>query len=102
MKSFLLRVGAIAVALTAAPLLPEDNLLEATGVVSGLAVHLGATDGEIESVLTNHGRILVHGLALDDLSVAAARKNLQAKGLYGLASVEKSTLDPLPYADNLA
>ncbi len=79
----------------------QEDPLQATGVSSGLAVHLGTTDGALEAALTNNGRILVHGVALDDASLTAARAHLQAKGLSGLASVERASLDPLPYADNL-
>lgn len=81
---------------------PGQDLLQEAGIPAGLAVHLGTTDGEVEASLTNGGRMLVHGLALDDAALAASRRNLQARGLAGLASVEKGILDPLPYADNLA
>jgi hypothetical protein len=79
-----------------------SEILREAGVDAGLAVHLGTTDGRLEIELTHGGRVLVHGLALDDQALAEARKRIQARGLYGLASVERArTLDPLPYADNL-
>ena len=92
---------AVSVALGAeAP--PADAILDATGIRAGLAVHLGVTDGVLEIGLTSGGRMLVHGLALDAASLAKARQAIQAKGLYGLASVEKAAgLHPLPYAENL-
>jgi outer membrane protein assembly factor BamB len=78
------------------------DVLRAAGVGSGLAVHLGSSDGRLEAGLTNGGRIVVHGLALDDRSVDAARHTLLEKGLYGVASVERWAGAPaLPYADNL-
>ncbi|MCX5671178.1 MAG: PQQ-binding-like beta-propeller repeat protein, partial [Planctomycetota bacterium] len=81
---------------------PADAILDATGIRAGLGVHVGATDGVLEIGLTSGGRMLVHGLALDDASLATARQAIQAKGLYGLASVEKAAgLHPLPYAENL-
>jgi outer membrane protein assembly factor BamB len=77
-------------------------ILDATGVRAGLAVHLGTTDGGIEIALAQSGRMLVHGLATDDACLAASRRAIQARGIYGLASVEKAaTLSTLPYAQNL-
>ncbi|MCX5672024.1 MAG: hypothetical protein NTU94_11965, partial [Planctomycetota bacterium] len=52
---------------------PADAILDATAIRAGLAVHLGATDGVLEIGLTSGGRMLVHGLALDDASLATAR-----------------------------
>lgn len=70
----------------------------------GLVVHLGATDGKLESEITSaDGKFLVHALAADDGKRDAARATLLSENLYGLASVstwhEKSRL---PYATNLA
>lgn len=93
-----IRAALLAVLLSAA----QEEVLRDVGIADGLAVHLGTTDGEIEASLASGGRRLVHGLALDDAALAASRRALQARGLYGLASVEKGLLDPLPYADNLA
>jgi len=97
----LLRAGLLAVLLSSG-LSSQEDLLREAGVTGGLAVHLGATDGDLEASLAKGGRMLVHGLALDDAALAASRGTLQARGVYGLASVEKGILDPLPYADNLA
>jgi len=73
-----------------------------SGVTSGLAVHLGTTDAGLEIELASSGRMLVHGLALQEEKVRTARQNIQAKSLYGLATVEKAlSFESLPYADNL-
>src|SRR4051812_3058969 len=84
---------------------PADQFretLRSAGVQAGLAVHVGTSDGMLECELVKGGRRLVHGLALDDTALAASRRAIQERGLYGLASVEKAArLDPLPYADNL-
>lgn len=101
MRQSLLRAGILALAFSAR-VSSQEPLLPATGVSSGLAVHLGTTDGELEATLAAGGKMLVHGLALEDGALAASRHTLQARGLYGLASVEKGGLDSLPYADNLA
>lgn len=92
-----------AIVLLAAVLVQEGmEEVRKTGLTSGLAVHLGTTDGALEIALATGGSRLVHGLALRDEDLHLARRSIQAKGLYGLASVERaSSLDPLPYADNL-
>ncbi|HUT36112.1 MAG TPA: PQQ-binding-like beta-propeller repeat protein [Planctomycetota bacterium] len=74
---------------------------EAAGVEAGLAVHVGATDGQLEIALARGGRRLVHGLARSDAARDAARAALQAKGLYGLATVETwHDTERLPFGDN--
>ena len=78
------------------------DAVKATGVEAGLAVHLGSTDGAVEVALTNGGRMLVHGLAVDADSVGRARRTIQAAGLYGLASIHQAaSFKRLPHADNL-
>ena len=72
----------------------------ATGVAAGLCVLVGG-DGEQAISLCNHGRMLVHVLALDDAACAAARRRINDAGLYGLASVATWRGGRLPYADNL-
>ncbi|MFP4058438.1 MAG: PQQ-binding-like beta-propeller repeat protein [Candidatus Brocadiia bacterium] len=82
--------------------LEASEVRRATGVEAGLAVHLGTTDGRLEAGLAEGGRMLVHGLAPDRASRDRARATLQARGLYGLASVETlASFAALPYADNL-
>jgi outer membrane protein assembly factor BamB len=79
-----------------------EALVREAGVESGLAVHVPATDGQLEVSLARGERRLVHGLALDAASAAAAQKAILEAGLYGVASVEHWTPRPrLPYADNL-
>jgi outer membrane protein assembly factor BamB len=71
-------------------------------IKAGLAVHLPATDGQIEIDLAGGGGMLVHGLAIDADSLKQSRKAIRRKGLYGLASVQHATsLSTLPYADGL-
>ena len=50
---------------------PQDGPPLDGGVRNGLAVHLGSSDGRMEAQLTNGGRALVHGIALDDTSRTA-------------------------------
>lgn len=82
--------------------LTAERVVAATGVTAGLCVHLGVTDGRLEAELAGSGRMLVHGLALDDRAVVVARKVLIAEGLYGVASVQRRHHHQrLPYAANL-
>ena len=46
-------------------------------------------------------RYLVHGLDRDPQKVVAARRNIQARGLYGAVSVDVWEGKTLPYTDNL-
>ncbi len=79
------------------------DALRMTKIDVGLAVHLGTTDGQVEMALADTGRMLVHGLALDDVALVRSRTAIQQRGLYPLASVTRvSSLRALPYADNMA
>ncbi len=74
----------------------------ATGVTAGLAVHIGSTDGQSERALAKPGTMLVHGLALDDVSRDKARRAIASEKLYGLASIQTwRNRTRLPYASNL-
>ncbi|MCX5684970.1 MAG: PQQ-binding-like beta-propeller repeat protein [Planctomycetota bacterium] len=78
------------------------DILKASGIGAGLVVHLVATDGRLEAELAASGKMLVHGLAMDDAASGKARSAIKDAGLYGLASVEKAdSFSELPYADNL-
>ncbi len=81
-----------------AAITPADA--EKLGVDAGLVVHVGSSDGTLESAMAASGRRLVHGLALDDAAVQKSRATILAAGRYGLASVAAwSDRSPLPYAD---
>jgi len=70
---------------------------------AGLAIHVGTTDGQLESELAKGQRVLVQGLALDRATRDAARRLLVQRGQYGKASVRwVESVRSLPYADNLA
>lgn len=68
---------------------------------NGLCVHIGCGDGSLTAELARSGSWLVHGLALDDAEADQARRTLRRAGLYGRASVDRTDIHPLPYADNL-
>jgi outer membrane protein assembly factor BamB len=69
---------------------------------AGFCVHLGVRDGALTTDLSQHGKYLVHGLAVDDAAVEAARKRIETANLAGIVSVQIATWNRLPYADQLA
>jgi outer membrane protein assembly factor BamB len=77
------------------------ELLNATGISGGLAVHLGCGDGKFLAALGARRGFLVHGLDADAANVARARSRLRGAGLCGRASVDRLAGDKLPYIDNL-
>ncbi len=104
----LLWLGICSVTLAAAETKPvssdvaiKNEAIKVTGIDAGIVVHLGSSDGALEAELASGGRMLVHGLALDNAAALRARATIASRGLYGLASIEQvTTLDRLPYADN--
>jgi hypothetical protein len=82
----------------------STEVLKTAGVDHGLCIIIGCGDENAPALaaeLAASGRMLVHGIALDDGSLARAASAISAAGVDGLATVEKSPLDPLPYRDNL-
>jgi outer membrane protein assembly factor BamB len=77
-------------------------LLESLDTQAAFCVHLGVSDGALTTALSQNGKYLVHGIAHDDESVAAARGKIESAKLAGVVSVEKAALRRLPYADHLA
>ena len=99
--AFLLSCVWVALCTAAASQEPPVDLLAKTHLGGGLVVHVGATDGRIETRLAEQGVYLVHGLALDD-EACGRRAGIAAEGLYGLAAVAVwSDRRRLPYAANL-
>jgi hypothetical protein len=81
----LLLAVASAVLLLPAPLHAEDAL-PTGGVEAGVGVVLPAADGPALAALTNKGRLLVHGLALDDDQRDRARAGIIDRKVYRLAT----------------
>jgi len=77
------------------------DLIEMSGVQGGLVVHLGCGDGTRTAALRINERYLVHGLDRNPQKIVAARRNIQARGLYGAVSVDVWEGKVLPYTDNL-
>ncbi|MFT5041820.1 MAG: outer membrane protein assembly factor BamB [Hyphomicrobiaceae bacterium] len=79
-----------------------QKILRESGILGGIVVHLGTSDGKLEAELAGGHKFLVHGLALDQASLTRARDGLIEAGLYGFAAVwELGNTGRLPYADNL-
>ncbi len=77
------------------------ELLERAGVGGGLIVHVGCGDGELTAALRKGDQYFVHGLDTDPETVAAARKHIKDKGVYGPVSADRWDGRHLPYVDNL-
>jgi len=74
------------------------------GKSPGLCAVIGMSHTDaapLAAELALSGRILVHGIALDDKSLLQAREVISRHGAEGFAAVEKLSLTPLPYRDNL-
>ncbi len=84
-----------------APDATAKTILELSSTTGGIVVHLGAGDGQLTAALAAGEGFTVHGLEADPAKVAAARRTLLAKGLYGQVSIEQFSGDRLPYTDNL-
>lgn len=78
-----------------------DRIVELSGVIAGLCVHLGSGDGKLTAHLGSYDGLLVHGLEPDDVLVRRARQWIQSHAEYGKVSVSRSELKSLPYCDNL-
>lgn len=81
------------------------QILEISGVRAGLCVQLGSggeKSADLTAELAARSQLLVHGLAVDDVSLQRARRAIAAKGVSGQALVEKLPLNPLPYLRDLA
>ena len=109
MTRFLIRLHISAcIALLAAPsvsagAVPDGakSLLETSGVKGGLIVVIGCDDPALLADVQAAGPYLVHGLDDDPGKVAAARKHLRQKDLYGPVSVSRLRGARLPFVDGV-
>lgn len=79
-----------------------QEILRAASVSAGLVVHLGVCESKLTAALGSAEKLLLHGIALDDLTLERTRQLVRSCGLAGRVSVMRAPLYPLPYADNLA
>jgi hypothetical protein len=75
--------------------------LEHANVQGGLIVELGMVDAQFTADLAARDAVTLQVLDTDPQCVADARKQLEAKGLYGRVTVDQFDGKNLPYADNL-
>ena len=76
-------------------------LVEASGIKGGLVVVIGCDDPSLLADLRGVGPYLVHGVDGDPGKVAAARKHLLQRNLYGPVTVSLLRGAQLPYVDSL-
>ena len=93
--------------------LPDETtakrILDETGIIGGLIVHLGCGNGKLTAALYQYasqgGRYrhapLVQGLETDPEKVKAARRYIQSLNIYGPVSIELWDGGRLPYAEDL-
>ena len=77
------------------------QILEVGGVQGGLVVVIGCDRPALLAELRAGSSYLVHGLDRDPEKVAAARTDLQGKGLYGPVTVAQWDGSKLPFVDRL-
>ncbi|MFB3892822.1 MAG: PQQ-binding-like beta-propeller repeat protein [Phycisphaerae bacterium] len=81
------------------------QILDLAGVRSGLCIHLGCgreTSASLTADMAAASGMAVHAIAMDDASLARARKAIEAQGMSGRAMAEKADLKALPYLRDLA
>lgn len=81
------------------------KLLQLSGQQAGVCFHLGcgqAASAGLTAALAEDGNWVVHGLALDEASLARARKAIETRGVAGRAVVAKAASAALPYLPDLA
>ena len=77
-----------------------QDILEKSGIETGLIVHLGCNNGRLTAALGANGRYVVHGVTPEEKKVKKARRYIQDQGLYGEVSVDNWDQQTLPYANN--
>jgi outer membrane protein assembly factor BamB len=77
------------------------RIIQETGVSGGFVVHLGCGDGKLTAALKVSDSFQVQGLDSNPANVAAARKYVQSRGLYGDVAIDRLQGKTLPYIVNL-
>lgn len=79
------------------------KILDETGIRRGYCLVLGLETGELALELAERSQLMIYAVSPDADKVAAARKTIDAAGLYGArVCVEQWPLDAVPYADYFA
>jgi len=77
------------------------ELLQASGVSGGIALHIGCNNGRLSAALHTSDRLLIHGLDTDKQEVKIAKAYIDSLGLYGRVWAEHYDGKNLPHGDNL-
>jgi len=77
-----------------------ESFLRPGELRGGVIVYLGCGDGKSIAGLHRSDGCVVHALDTSAENVAAARRHIKARGLYGRISVEQWNGRTLPYVDN--
>ena len=62
---------------------------------------VGCSNAELPLSLGRHEGLVVHALFRDEAALQLAREAVRSRGVYGRVSADQSSLERLPYADNL-
>jgi len=80
-----------------------ETILSETGIKRGYCLVLGLETGELALELARRSELMIYAVSPDADKVAAARKTLDAAGVYGArVCVEQWPLDNVPYSDYFA
>ena len=77
------------------------EIVSASGVTGGVAVHLGCGDGTSTAALHSDDRLLVYGLDTDAAAVEKAKAHIASRNIYGQVSAETYDGKNLPFGDNI-
>ncbi|MDD4871760.1 MAG: PQQ-binding-like beta-propeller repeat protein [Kiritimatiellae bacterium] len=89
--------------LSAAYVTAAETIVNETGIKRGFCLVLGCETGRLAFELAKRTEMQIIGIEPDAQKVAAARKALDAAGLYGKrVTVDQGNLDHLPYASYFA
>jgi len=80
-----------------------ETIVKHSGVRRGYALVLGVKTGQLALELARRTELVIYAVSPDAATVAAARKAIDAAGLYGArVCVEQWPLDRVPYSDYFA
>ncbi|GAH80575.1 unnamed protein product, partial [marine sediment metagenome] len=80
-----------------------ERIIEETGISEGYCLDFGAGDARLAYELARRSDLTIYCVEPDTEKVAAARRALDAAGLYGVrVTVHQAALDKLPYPDYFA
>jgi len=80
-----------------------ETILQQAGVRRGYCLVLGCKTGQLAVELARRTDLMVYAVSPDEADVAAARKTVDAAGLYGVrVCVDYCPAEPFPYSDYFA